>query len=113
LTFKHIPLTKLSELSELLERYLALRERQVASQKLREVRAEIEMAELELAEIKGQLTVQDELVRQLQATVDLNSPLEKLAVGDSVLPAQVEAKVIAVNGTLSQSSEMVQDEAAP
>ena len=78
MTFKDVPQEQLVEFKIILDRYLTLRSRQAAQEKLQTIQAEIEGVALELSEVNGQLTVQDEMVRQLQVTVDLHGPLVAL-----------------------------------
>jgi hypothetical protein len=87
--FKNIPIEQLVEFKAILDHYLILRQRQTAQQKLQVLQNEIEGLALELAEVNGQLTVQDELVNQLQATVDIHSPLVALSSHPGAVPPTV------------------------
>jgi hypothetical protein len=116
LTFEHIPYEKLLELKWALDGYLSLRERQEAQQRLGDVQTEIEGVELELSEVNGQLTAQDELVKRLQQTVDLNGLPDGLLQAIKRNPKPVASKAETGQKSAKKETpskpELVKDEAA-
>ena len=115
MTFEQMPYEKLLELKRALDDYLSLRERQEAQQRLADVQTEIEGVELELSEVKGQLTAQDELVKRLQQTVDLSDLPEGLLhkVKDHLKPAANKAETgrKSTRKETLPKTELVKDEA--
>ena len=116
MTFEHIPYEKLLELKRALDGYLSLRERQEAQQRLADVQTEIEGVELELSEVKGQLTAQDELVKRLQQTVDLNGLpdglLQKVMGNPKSAANKAETGQKSAKKETPPKPELVKDEAA-
>jgi hypothetical protein len=106
----------LLELKRALDCYLSLRERQEAQQRLADVQTEIEGVELELSEVKGQLTAQDELVKRLQQAVDLSGLPDGLLqkVMGHPKPAAAKAETGQKSGAKETrpKPELVKDEAA-